>query len=91
MPLYIKLNALHLFLSLCGIQAFGATELAVFCEGYFLQRMPNFLEIEDFQSLLRPSSGSPAGGSQLLDPPPLEGLQTTLSRRLLSLCVPGQG
>ncbi|KAG5270031.1 hypothetical protein AALO_G00187860 [Alosa alosa] len=80
-------NAVRLYLK---AKTFGATELAVFCEGYFLQRMPDLLEMEDFQSLLRPSSGSPAVRSQL-DLLPLEGLQTTLSRRLLSLCVPVQG
>ncbi|KAL2088352.1 hypothetical protein ACEWY4_015251 [Coilia grayii] len=80
-------NAVHLYLK---ARTCGARELAVFCEGYILQRMPDFLEKEDFQSLLQSSSGSTAVGPQL-DHSPLEGLQATLSHCLQSYCVPGQG
>jgi len=71
-------------------KACGARELVVFCEGYILQRMPDFLEREDFQSLLLPSTGCTALGPQL-DYSALEGLQTTLTHRLLACCMPGQG
>uniref|UniRef100_A0A672LB15 Ankyrin repeat and BTB domain containing 2 n=1 Tax=Sinocyclocheilus grahami TaxID=75366 RepID=A0A672LB15_SINGR len=52
-----------------------AVELAVFCEGFFLQKMVDLLDCEQFEELL-------------LDPDALDGLQATLAARLQSLCGP---
>uniref|UniRef100_A0A673K510 Ankyrin repeat and BTB/POZ domain-containing protein 2-like n=1 Tax=Sinocyclocheilus rhinocerous TaxID=307959 RepID=A0A673K510_9TELE len=52
-----------------------AVELAVFCEGFFLQKMVDLLDCEQFEELL-------------LDPDALDGLQATLASRLQSLCGP---
>uniref|UniRef100_A0A671MH20 Ankyrin repeat and BTB/POZ domain-containing protein 2-like n=1 Tax=Sinocyclocheilus anshuiensis TaxID=1608454 RepID=A0A671MH20_9TELE len=52
-----------------------AVELAVFCEGFFLQKMVDLLDCEQFEELL-------------LDPNALDGLQATLASRLQSLCGP---
>uniref|UniRef100_A0A8C0YDA6 Ankyrin repeat and BTB (POZ) domain containing 2a n=1 Tax=Cyprinus carpio carpio TaxID=630221 RepID=A0A8C0YDA6_CYPCA len=52
-----------------------AVELAVFCEGFFLQKMVDLLDCEEFEELL-------------LDPDALDGLQATLASRLQLLCGP---
>uniref|UniRef100_A0A8C1FZH6 Ankyrin repeat and BTB (POZ) domain containing 2a n=1 Tax=Cyprinus carpio TaxID=7962 RepID=A0A8C1FZH6_CYPCA len=52
-----------------------AVELAVFCEGFFLQNMVDLLDCEQFEELL-------------LDPDALDGLLATLASRLHSLCGP---
>lgn len=52
-----------------------AVELAVFCEGFFLQKMVDLLDCEEFEELL-------------LDQDALDGLQATLASRLQLLCVP---
>uniref|UniRef100_A0A672LBC3 Ankyrin repeat and BTB domain containing 2 n=1 Tax=Sinocyclocheilus grahami TaxID=75366 RepID=A0A672LBC3_SINGR len=56
-------------------QTSKAVELAVFCEGFFLQKMVDLLDCEQFEELL-------------LDPDALDGLQATLAARLQSLCGP---
>uniref|UniRef100_A0A8C2DFP2 Ankyrin repeat and BTB (POZ) domain containing 2a n=1 Tax=Cyprinus carpio TaxID=7962 RepID=A0A8C2DFP2_CYPCA len=56
-------------------QTSKAVELAVFCEGFFLQKMVDLLDCEEFEELL-------------LDPDALDGLQATLASRLQLLCGP---
>uniref|UniRef100_A0A8C2C157 Ankyrin repeat and BTB (POZ) domain containing 2a n=1 Tax=Cyprinus carpio TaxID=7962 RepID=A0A8C2C157_CYPCA len=56
-------------------QTSKAVELAVFCEGFFLQNMVDLLDCEQFEELL-------------LDPDALDGLLATLASRLHSLCGP---
>ncbi|XP_030650043.1 ankyrin repeat and BTB/POZ domain-containing protein 2 [Chanos chanos] len=53
-----------------------ATQLSLFCEGFFLQNMPDLLLCEDFRELLFGSNCSPDM---------LEGLRTTLASRIRSL------
>ncbi|XP_052416285.1 ankyrin repeat and BTB/POZ domain-containing protein 2 [Carassius gibelio] len=60
-----------------------AVELAVFCEGFFLQNMVDLLDCEQFEELLLGSDRSTA-----LDPDALDGLLATLASRLHSLCGP---
>ncbi|XP_016396524.1 ankyrin repeat and BTB/POZ domain-containing protein 2-like [Sinocyclocheilus rhinocerous] len=60
-----------------------AVELAVFCEGFFLQNMVDLLVCEQFEELLLGSDCSTA-----LDPDALDGLLATLASRLHSLCGP---
>lgn len=72
----------HLCVLLCVMeQVCEAVELAVFCEGFFLQNMVNLLDCEQFEELLLGSDCSTA-----LDPDALDGLQATLASRLHSLC-----
>ncbi|XP_051557843.1 ankyrin repeat and BTB/POZ domain-containing protein 2-like isoform X2 [Myxocyprinus asiaticus] len=58
-----------------------ALELAVFCEGFFLQNMVDLLDYEQFEELVLGSDCSTG-----LDPDALDGLQATLASRLHSLC-----
>ncbi|XP_016142719.1 ankyrin repeat and BTB/POZ domain-containing protein 2-like [Sinocyclocheilus grahami] len=60
-----------------------AVELAVFCEGFFLQNIVDILDCEQFEELLLGSDCSTA-----LDPDALDGLLATLTSRLHSLCGP---
>uniref|UniRef100_A0A671P3W6 Ankyrin repeat and BTB/POZ domain-containing protein 2-like n=1 Tax=Sinocyclocheilus anshuiensis TaxID=1608454 RepID=A0A671P3W6_9TELE len=60
-----------------------AVELAVFCEGFFLQNMVELLDCEQFEELLLGSDCSTA-----LDPDALDGLLATLASWLHSLCGP---
>ncbi|KAK9971986.1 hypothetical protein ABG768_025322 [Culter alburnus] len=60
-----------------------AVELAVFCEGFFLQNMVSLLDCPQFEELLLGSDCS-----TVLDPDALDGLQATLASRLHSICVP---
>lgn len=69
---------------LCVVeQVSEAVELAVFCEGFFLQNMVNLLDCEQFEELLLGSDCRTA-----LDPDALDGLQATLTSRLHSICGP---
>uniref|UniRef100_A0A3B3R573 Ankyrin repeat and BTB domain containing 2 n=1 Tax=Paramormyrops kingsleyae TaxID=1676925 RepID=A0A3B3R573_9TELE len=56
----------------------GAAELGAFCEAYFLQHMPELLEIEAFRTLLLGTGGRDS---------PLEEMEAMLVRRLHSLYV----
>ncbi len=74
----------HLCVLLCVMeQVCEAVELAVFCEGFFLQKMVDLLDCEQFEELLLGSDCSTT-----LDPDALDGLQATLASRLHSLCGP---
>ncbi|XP_052004792.1 ankyrin repeat and BTB/POZ domain-containing protein 2 isoform X2 [Xyrauchen texanus] len=59
-----------------------AVELAVFCEGFFLQNMVALLDCEQFEELVLGSDCSTDA---------LDGLQATLVSRLYSLCGPCRG
>lgn len=74
----------HLCVLLCVMeQVCEAVELAVFCEGFFLQNMVDLLDCEQFDELLLGSDCSTT-----LDQDALDGLQATLASRLHSLCGP---
>ncbi|XP_051573567.1 ankyrin repeat and BTB/POZ domain-containing protein 2-like [Myxocyprinus asiaticus] len=59
-----------------------AVELAVFCEGFFLQNMEDLLDCEQFEELVLVSDCRTDA---------LDGLQATLASRLYSLCGPCRG
>lgn len=64
-------------------QVCEAVELAVFCEGFFLQNMVDFLDCDHFEELVLGSDCSAA-----LDPDALDGMQATLASRMHSICGP---
>ncbi|XP_036391105.1 ankyrin repeat and BTB/POZ domain-containing protein 2 isoform X2 [Megalops cyprinoides] len=61
----------------------NATELSTFCEGYFLQHMPELLEKEVFRTVVLGVGGRTGPGWDS----PLEQLEATLACRLRSLYV----
>ncbi|XP_056611383.1 ankyrin repeat and BTB/POZ domain-containing protein 2 [Triplophysa dalaica] len=60
-----------------------AVELAVFCEGFFLQNMVDLLDCDHFEELVLGSDCTAA-----LDPDALDGMQATLASRMHSICGP---
>ncbi|KAJ7998107.1 hypothetical protein DPEC_G00219130 [Dallia pectoralis] len=76
-------------------KAYGASELSLFCEGFFLQNMACLLERESFRFLILRNPGSrwaTGTGSGPKKYPPridslLEELEFTLARRLRSLYI----